>query len=214
MGVMKLLHVGCGSKVNKPPREFGAYLETRLDCSPMVEPDIVASIVAMPMIEDDSYDAIFASHVLEHLHCHEGQMALAEFLRILKPDGVLLLHVPDLQAIGGKIALDELDCGIYNSPLGVITPLDMLYGHRGSVGAGNIWMSHKNGFTAGLLSRLMQSAGFENITTDRETRYELKARGYKCPQKAKCNGSTSTLTSGTNGSRSTISTTEESFQPA
>lgn len=174
-----ILHVGCGSKVNKVPREYATYKEVRLDANLQVEPDIVTSIVAMPMIADEKYEAIFASHVLEHLYCHEVAMAIGELFRVLKPGGVLDIRVPDLQCIGGKLALDQADYAIYNSPIGTIAPLDMIYGHRGSVGAGNLFMGHKFGFTQGVLKRYLQNAGFSKIEIDRKTEYELKVKATK-----------------------------------
>lgn len=174
-----LLHVGCGSKVNKPPREYGGWRETRLDYNRVVEPDVVSSIVAMPMVESGQFDAVFASHVLEHLYRHEVAMALAEFHRVLKPGGHVRLHVPDLQAIGGKIALDQLDYVVYSGGLGAVTPLDMLYGHAGSIGAGNLFMAHRTGFTAGTLTRLLDAAGFERAEADRSVPFELKVVAHK-----------------------------------
>ena len=174
-----LLHVGCGSKVNKPPREFAAYKEIRLDCNRLVEPDIVSSIVAMPMVDDASVDAVFACHVLEHLYAHEAAMALAEFHRVLRPGGYALVQVPDLQTIGGRLACDEADRAIYQSHIGYITPLDMLYGHRGSIGAGNLFMGHRMGYTGSVLNKVLLAAGFDSVEVDRNVEYELKARGFK-----------------------------------
>jgi SAM-dependent methyltransferase len=174
-----VLHVGCGSKVNKPPAEFGAYREIRLDCNRMVEPDIVASVVAMPMIEDETYDGVFASHVLEHLYAHEAAMAVAEFFRVLRVGGKVLIQVPDLQTIGGRLACDRADEAIYHSAIGYITPLDMLYGHRGSIGAGNLFMGHRMGYTQSVLVKALRHAGFDGIEVDRGVEYELKVRAVK-----------------------------------
>lgn len=175
----KLLHAGCGSKLNKVPHEFGAMKEVRLDLNPQVAPDIIASIVAMPMVEDESFDAVFCSHCLEHLYAFEVAMALREFARVLKSGGMLRIHVPDLQSIGGKIALDEIDSILYPSLIGFITPLDMLYGHQGSVGSGNLYMQHRTGFTQSLLKRRLEDAGFGKIDIDRETKFELVAHAFK-----------------------------------
>ncbi len=174
-----VLHVGCGSKVNKPPAEFGAYKEVRLDCNRMVEPDVVASVVAMPMIPDGTHDGVFASHVLEHLFAHEAAMALAEFFRVLKPGGKVMIQVPDLQTIGGRLACDRADDAVYTSAIGYITPLDMLYGHRGSIGAGNLFMGHRYGYTGNVLKKALQHAGFDNVEIDRGVEYELKCRATK-----------------------------------
>ncbi|HII05866.1 MAG TPA: class I SAM-dependent methyltransferase [Methanotrichaceae archaeon] len=44
--------------------------------------------------EDDSFDCIFCYHVLEHIL--DDKMAMKEILRVLKPGGWAILHVPIL----------------------------------------------------------------------------------------------------------------------
>ncbi len=165
MGMKNLLHVGCG-KADKPAG-FAGYRETRVDCDPTVKPDVVASIAAMPMIEAESQDTVHCSHCLEHLHAHEVAMALGEFHRVLKPGGMVEIFVPDLQGIGGRIALDQLDVPLYLSGFGPISPLDMLYGHRGSIAAGQSFMQHRTGFTASVLKKALEQAGFRKVLTER-----------------------------------------------
>lgn len=175
-----LLHVGCGT--SPLPDGYKSYKEVRLDCDPASEPDIVASIVALPMIPKESHDAIFASHVLEHLFAHEANMALAEMFRVLKPDGILEVFVPDLQGIGAKLALDQLEEPLYLSNIGPISPMDMIYGHRGSVAQGRASMAHKTGFTASVLRSALKRAGFEKVLVEREQHRgsaELKAIAVK-----------------------------------
>ena len=46
-----------------------------------------------------SYDAIYASHLLEHLFLDDALRLLRECFRVLRPGGVLRLVVPDLKAI-------------------------------------------------------------------------------------------------------------------
>jgi predicted SAM-dependent methyltransferase len=48
---------------------------------------------------DNSADEIRASHVLEHVSHRETGIVLAEFLRILKPGGLLKIAVPDFSKI-------------------------------------------------------------------------------------------------------------------
>ena len=48
---------------------------------------------------DDSFCAVYGSHVLEHLYLEQAKRLLKECLRVLQPGGVLRLVVPDLQAI-------------------------------------------------------------------------------------------------------------------
>lgn len=46
-----------------------------------------------------SYEAIYASHLLEHLYLDDALRLLRECLRVLRPGGTLRLVVPDLRAI-------------------------------------------------------------------------------------------------------------------
>jgi len=176
-----VLHVGCGPKQNRLPREYSAHREFRLDLDPGVDPDVVSSIVAMPMVETGSVDCVFASHVLEHLYHHEAAMALAEFLRVLAPGGTADIRVPDLCAIGGRIGLDQLGDALYQNPaFGTVTPLDMLYGSRREIAAGNLFMAHKTGFTQSVLKRALAAAGFARVEFDTKTQmFELRALATK-----------------------------------
>src|SRR6266481_2015573 len=47
--------------------------------------------------KENTFSAIYASHVLEHLYLVESQRLLAECKRVLKPGGVIRLVVPDLR---------------------------------------------------------------------------------------------------------------------
>ena len=49
--------------------------------------------------EDNSVDAILASHILEHCHKDVGKQFIVECYRILKPGGVISIAVPDHDAI-------------------------------------------------------------------------------------------------------------------
>ncbi len=46
--------------------------------------------------DDNSADFIFNEHFLEHLTVEEGQRALRDFLRVLKPSGIMRIAMPDL----------------------------------------------------------------------------------------------------------------------
>jgi SAM-dependent methyltransferase len=62
--------------------------------------NIVVHDVRKPLpFPDGSLSAVYASHLLEHLHFDEGQRLLAECRRVLAPGGVLRLVVPDLRTI-------------------------------------------------------------------------------------------------------------------
>ncbi|MGI9517233.1 MAG: class I SAM-dependent methyltransferase [Pirellulaceae bacterium] len=49
--------------------------------------------------DDNSFDVVYHSHVLEHLTPQQGRDLLAECHRVLKPEGILRIVVPDLERI-------------------------------------------------------------------------------------------------------------------
>jgi len=163
---MLLLHVGCGHKRReRTTRGFQGdeWQELRLDIDPSVAPDILGSMTDMSGVAGESVDAVFSSHNLEHLFPHEVPVAMAEFLRVLRPTGFAVATCPDLQAICALVAEDKLLEPAYVSPAGPITPLDMLYGHRASIAAGNIFMAHRCGFTLRALTGSFLAAGFASV---------------------------------------------------
>ena len=96
------LHVGCGPKrKDQTTRGFVStdWHELRLDIDKSVQPDIIGTMTDMSAVADASVDAIFSSHNIEHLYPHEVPLALAEFKRVLRPDGFAVITCPDLQSV-------------------------------------------------------------------------------------------------------------------
>jgi SAM-dependent methyltransferase len=157
-----LLHVGCGPAEPErlDPMFREGWVEVRFDIDPTVRPDIIGTITEMPAVANRSADAVWSSHNLEHLCAHEVPLALREFYRVLKPGGFLLAAMPDLQPVGEMIASGALDEVAYVSPGGPITPRDMLYGYAPYIAGGNLFMTHKTGFTARTLCLELERAGF------------------------------------------------------
>ena len=178
-----VLHVGCGAAdPAKLPAAFfppGAWRELRLDIDPGVSPDIVASITEMPMVAAASVDAVWSAHTLEHLASHEVPVALAEFHRVLTPGGFVLVTMPDLQQVAELVAAGKLEDAAYVSAMGPIAALDMLYGFRPALAAGNAFMGHRTGFTAGTLAVHLQNAGFQTVRVQRDGHFALWGSGVK-----------------------------------
>jgi protein O-GlcNAc transferase len=166
-----VLHIGPGHRKNgaRLPSCFKAltWHEIRLDIDEANEPDIVGSMMDMKMVEDESVDAIYSSHNIEHVYAHEVGVVLGEFLRALKPDGFLAITCPDLQTVCALVAEGKLTDMAYNSPAGAITPLDILYGHGAALARGHQYMAHKCGFTIKTLAQALQNAGFRTIAAKR-----------------------------------------------
>jgi SAM-dependent methyltransferase len=178
-----VLHVGCGAPnpAKLPAAYFPADLwrELRLDIDPEVEPDIQASITDMSPVATGSVDAVWSAHNLEHLFAHEVPLALAEFCRVMRPGGFLLVTMPDLQQVAALVAQGVLEDAAYQSLMGPISPLDMLYGHGASIRAGNSFMAHRTGFTATTLAGHLARAGFSDIKVERDGHFALWALALK-----------------------------------
>lgn len=161
-----VLHVGCGGRHSKTLHwSFKGWQEITVDIESRCEPDIVASITAMPQVATASVDAVQCSHTLEHVHAHEVSLALAEFRRVLKPDGDLLLQMPDLQQACAAVAEGRAEQFLYQSPGGPIAALDMLFGHRLGVQKFGEAMAHRTGFTEATLRTALAWAGFVEVKT-------------------------------------------------
>ncbi len=177
-----VLNVGCGYALRQ--RLHNRFLrpewrEIRLDIDPAVQPDILCSITDISPIASDTVDAVWSSHNLEHIHRHEVPTALAEFIRVLKPGGLLLLTLPDLQQVAELVAADHLEDEAYMSPSGSVTPLDMIFGHTPSLARGYPFMAHKTGFTQRSLQKLLEDAGFAEVRVRRGGRFDLWADAHK-----------------------------------
>lgn len=160
------LHVGCGSKrAASTPFAGLNWREIRLDIDPVAEPDLIGTITDMAAVENGAMDALFSSHNIEHLYPHEVPLALAEFKRVLKPSGFALITCPDLRSVCAQVAADQLTEAAYVSPAGPIAPIDILYGHRASMQAGNLYMAHRCGFTEKVLVGSLSAAGFSQIAS-------------------------------------------------
>jgi SAM-dependent methyltransferase len=171
MNKKTILHVGPGHRQNgaKLPVAFqgGDWQEIRLDIDPANEPDIVGSMLDMAAVRDESVDAVYSAHNIEHVYAHEVPLVLKEFRRVLKSNGFLVITCPDLQAVCALVADDKLTEAAYQSQAGPITPLDILYGHGAALAAGHHYMAHKVGFTLKSLTAALQAAGFQTFAGKR-----------------------------------------------
>jgi len=129
-------------------------------------------------VEDASCDAIWASHVLEHLSSLQVPLALREFHRVLSPAGFALMRSPDIEAVAELILEGRIADVIYESPAGPITPLDMLYGHGASIARGDQAMRHATAFTEDLMGQSLLSAGFPEVRTTRTKTHEVWAAAF------------------------------------
>jgi predicted SAM-dependent methyltransferase len=69
---------------------------TNIDIDPLAEPDIVTPAWDLHMFEDNSVDEIYSGHMIEHLDKYETRKTYKEWWRVLKPNGLLHVVVPDI----------------------------------------------------------------------------------------------------------------------
>ena len=95
---------------------------------------------------DGSVDEVRASHVLEHFGWKDVPAVLLEWVRVLKPGGIIKIAVPNLKWIAANID----------------NPMARFYTMGGQTDENDF---HKSTFTPESLTELLQAVGLENITT-------------------------------------------------
>ena len=158
-----LLNVGCGHSDISQIKGFDedSWKEIRLDIDQSVNPDILGSLTDMNKVNSGSIDAIYSAYNLDHIYAHEIPSVLKEFKRVLSEDGIAIVRCPDIQTICEVIAQDKLLEPLYESPIGPIFPIDILFGNRKEIAGGNEFMAKKVGFTYSVLNQIFGEAGFQ-----------------------------------------------------
>lgn len=85
------LHIGCGAKV------LPGWVNCDIARNPKAQrdPEILCDAKTIPL-DDGVADVVMAIHVWEHFYRWESESVIAEWRRILKPGGLLILELPDL----------------------------------------------------------------------------------------------------------------------
>ena len=159
----RVLNVGGQSRGIPLPGAYATFEHVLLDLNPDVGADLVLDVRELTTLEPQQFDAVYCSHNLEHVRHHEVPGVLAGFRHVLKPGGLAHIIVPDLQelmlvCVQQGIDLDGL---LYESPMGPITPLDVLYGHGGIIAqSGQDGYAPRTGFSRRTLANVVEASGF------------------------------------------------------
>jgi predicted SAM-dependent methyltransferase len=137
---MKKLHLGCGDK----------YLPgfIHIDARPGPRIDHVHDISNLDFLSNDSFDEIYACHVLEHFKKFQIIPVLKEWNRVLKKGGIIRLSVPSFEAI-----VEE-----YSKKRNLPQLLGLLYG-----GQTYEYNFHYTIFDIESLTMTLKECGFDNI---------------------------------------------------
>jgi SAM-dependent methyltransferase len=176
------LNVGCGPETESKIRGFDNddWKEIRLDIDEDVNPDIVGTLTDMKLVETATVDAVYSAYNIDHIYAHEVPIALGEFYRVLKDDGLVIIKCPDLQSVAEAVAQDKLLDTLYVSPIGPISAIDIMYGNRQEISEGNTYMEKKVGFTYTALDGSFFEAGFKTRYGGRsQNAWELMLVAFK-----------------------------------
>ena len=176
------LNVGCGPETESKIRGFDNddWKEIRLDIDEDVNPDIVGTLTDMKLVETATVDAVYSAYNIDHIYAHEVPIALGEFYRVLKDDGLVIIKCPDLQSVAEAVAQDKLLDTLYVSPIGPISAIDIMYGNRQEISEGNTYMEKKGGFTYTSLDGSFFEAGFKTRYGGRsQNAWELMLVAFK-----------------------------------
>ncbi|MFN7503667.1 MAG: class I SAM-dependent methyltransferase [Dolichospermum sp.] len=88
---MKLINIGCGRSFHTD----WVNIDLVSSCPEVKQHDIRKNLP----YSDAEFDTCYTSHVLEHLRPQEAERLIAECRRILKPQGIIRVVVPDLETI-------------------------------------------------------------------------------------------------------------------
>jgi predicted SAM-dependent methyltransferase len=147
------LNIGCGKqtwdgffcvdavrhpKANRDPDLFHAF---KFDKATLVNP--------LPL-EDGVASELHSYHFLEHVYAWEAPALLNEFKRLLKPQGVLILELPDI-ALAAKNLIRGLNDQMVMWPL------------YGNPDTNDPYMTHRWGYTPSTLKALLSQVGFKDM---------------------------------------------------
>jgi len=126
----KVLHVGCGqSTLPSDLYNPSEWHETRADFDSDVHPDVLCDIMNLPF-QDETYDSIFGSHILEHFDKYQRNMFMKSCIRTLKVGGSIVMLLPNICApqVLNAMRSGNLDAQIYVSPACPVAAYDMIFG--------------------------------------------------------------------------------------
>lgn len=161
------VHVGCGRHV------LDGWWNCDVQRSPKAtrDPEALCDARAIPL-PDGCADAVMALHLLEHFYRWEVPEVLAEWRRLLKSGGRLILELPNLEA-----ACRNLLAGMNDQMC-----MWPLYGDPSHQ---DPYMCHRWGYTPGTLRALLEGHGFREVmfsppqTHGKRANRDLRAEAIK-----------------------------------
>ena len=128
-----------------------------VDIVPHPNVAVVADAKELPY-KDGEVDEILSSHLIEHFDYFDGQKALKEWARVLKPGGILTIECPNFEAFCRKfLELPEQERPNYYV---------QVWGYPWEAG-----QAHKFGYTPNQLVGELYNSGFSQVQQIPSFRY-------------------------------------------
>jgi predicted SAM-dependent methyltransferase len=156
------LNIGCGG------RRLPGY--TGVDAVERPAADIIAPAHKVPLA-DGVAEEVLAVHLVEHILPWELKAALAEWHRLLRPRGLLVLELPDLLKCCRNILDGRAKGGKHPDQLG-------MWGLFGDNRYEDPYMLHRWAYTFSTLAPIVEEAGFTSIV-ERTTQFHPAGREHR-----------------------------------
>lgn len=172
----RVLNVG-SSNVEIAGDRFTGWQVVTIDMDAEAKPDIVGDVRFLERDVWDTFDAVYASHFLEHMQPWEVVPVLRQFASVLESDGWVEVWVPDVMG-AMAYALEHglgLSDTLYEARNGSpVTILDMLFGWEREVRKGKPGFAHHTAFDWPRLEACLREAGYPYVQpVDRGNLFEL-----------------------------------------
>ena len=154
------LNCGCGFDI------LNGYLN--VDLNEFHHPDLVADVTNLNMLPSNYYTEIIAYDILEHIERTKTKMVIAEWNRLLIPNGLIKIRAPNL--IGLLKLFSKKD---YQTIQKQEELIQCCFGTQAYYGD-----FHYTSFTESLIRHYLKISGFENIsiTIRDEWLFEITAK--------------------------------------
>ena len=138
------LHLGCGE------RYLNGYVH--VDIAEFDHIDFIRPVDDLSCFKKNTVSEIYASHVLEYFDREYAPEVLIEWKRVLKPNGILRIAVPNFPKL----------IEIYESSQSLESIVGPLYG-KWDIG-NNQYIYHKTVYDFMSLKQVLEEVGFKNIS--------------------------------------------------
>ncbi len=153
-----VLEIGVGNRIVSETLKKLDIAVTTVDIDPELNPDVVGSVVSLPF-PDNSFDAVLAAEILEHIPWEEFPKAIAQIRRVSKKHAVITLpHAGYTFALIWKIPLIPWQRWFYKIPH---------FWKKHVFNGEHYWETGKRGYSLARVRREIRKAGFTVLDSGR-----------------------------------------------